>query len=219
MFRLLIPIWQRLAFNNLVMGNYFKAEKYFRRIHRYAPSQAGFEYNIGLVNLAQSNYEKAESFFNKDITIYGESYDRTRVMGDLYYIWGKREQAGEWYRKALTDCDSTVDNNLLTMRIQKCNSKKAFENVQNSHILYNKGNEFLKGKKYKEAMEAFSAAVEQDNTNFQALNNKGSILMNNFKKYEDSLDCFKKALSMSSLPAISINIKKAREVLGEREHR
>ncbi len=213
MFRLLILVWQRMAFNSLVSGDYQKAEKYFRRIHRYKSSDGGFEYNMGLIKLAQCDFEEAEVFFKKDLDLYGESFNRSRVMGDLYYIWGQRDKAGDWYKKSIADCTTAVDRNILKMRIQKCNSEKVFNDVRKSHISFNMGNQLVKEKKYEEGLVAFSNAVEQDNTNFQALNNKGSILMNHFHNYRDSLVCFEKALNYSSLPAISINVNKAREAI------
>ncbi len=197
----------------MVSGNYDKAEKYFLRIHRYKPSISGFEYNLGLIKLAQSKYDEAELFLKKDISLYGESYNRLRVIGDLYYIWGRREDASVSYKKAFSECESDVDRNILNIRIQKCSSENAFDKVRKSHMLYKKGNHLLKSGKNTEALKAFSDAVEQDGTHFQALNNKGTVLMNTFHKYAEALKCFEQASKLTNLPAIHGNVLKARESL------
>ncbi len=213
MFQLLIPVWQRFALNSMVSGDYDKAEKYFLRIHRYKPLLSGFEYNLGLIKLAQNKYEEAELFLKKDISLYGESYNRLRVMGDLYYIWGKRELASMLYKKAFAVCEGEFDKNILNIRIQKCSSEKAFDKVKKGHILYKEGNYLLKSGKNAEALKAFSDAVEQDGTHFQALNNKGTILMNTFHKYKEALECFEQASKLTNLPVIHSNVLKARESL------
>ncbi len=213
MLKFLVPVWRRLALNSLVTGEYEKAEKYFSRIHRSLPHEAGFEYNMGLIRLAQEEYREAEILFKKDSELYGESYTRMRVLGDLYYIWGKRESAAAMYKKALDECESGVEKNILKIRIQKCTSEKAFARVQKSHIFYREGNNHLQNGEVDEALEAFSRAVEEDGTHFQALNNKGSILMNHLHQYTEALACFEQAFKISSLPSIQSNIIKAREAL------
>ncbi len=212
-FQLFVPVWRRLALNSLVSGEYGKAEKYFLRIQRYSLHERGIEYNLGLIKLAMNKFEEAESLFKKDMALYGETYTRTRVMGDLNYIWGRREQAAGWYRKALADCENETDRNLLRMRIQKCSSEKAFEKVRKSHLFYTEGNNLLQHGNDEGALRAFSDAVEQDNTHFQALNNKGSVLMNSFQRYAEALACFEQALRINPLPSIERNKIKAGEAL------
>ncbi len=219
MIELMFPLWRRFALNSLISGDYEKAEKYFRKIHRYNPNEPGFDYNLGLVKLAQFKYEDAESYFKNDISLYGESYERLRVMGDLYYVWGKREEAASWYEKALQECKNEIDKSLIKARLHNCSKIESFNNVVLSYRYYNEGNKLLESKEDEEALNLFSKAVELDNTNFQALNNKGSILMNYSRDYKKAEECFLKASRISNLPSIQKNLVTVQKILAEEERK
>ena len=85
---------ERFALNSFVSGDFERAEKYFLRLKEDDPDRMGVDHNMGLVKLGLKQFAEAEKFFLRDAELFGESYVRSRTLGDLYYIWGRREQRG-----------------------------------------------------------------------------------------------------------------------------
>ena len=89
----------RFALNAYISTDYTKALKYYEKILRNNPCHPGLMYNIGLCYFAMKDYARAESFFMDELDRYGETGDRLRTLGDLYYRWKKREQALFFYKQ------------------------------------------------------------------------------------------------------------------------
>ena len=73
--------------------------------------------------------------------------------------------------------------------------------------------EILKEKEYDRAQELFIQVSELDRSNFMALNEAGTILLNHRKDYFNALRCFKKAYELLPLPVIKANISLAENFL------
>lgn len=204
-------ILERFALNSFISGDFTRAEKYFLRLKEDDPDRMGADHNMGLVKLGLKQYADAEKYFLRDVELFGESYVRSRTLGDLYYIWGRREQAGKRYSAALRQGENNSDEALLRERIAICSDENAFVAVAESHRTFEEGVRVQKTGDVAAAKRSFENAVEKDPTNFQAWNNLGSILMGDSSTYPQAVKCFSRARRYSTLPSIVHNLEEARK--------
>jgi tetratricopeptide (TPR) repeat protein len=207
--------WNRAALNNLVMQKYAKAEEYFRKIQALEPDRFGLGHNLALVCLAQERYAEAEKYFLNELERYGDTFVRFKSLGDLYYIWNRREPCREYYGKALPLCVHEADKRQLQHRIAQCGSEESFAKAMKSYGLLKAGNKKMQEKDFDGAYELLKESVETDSCNFQAWNNLGALEMNIKKNAAESVKYFEKAAFYTSLVGIHGNLKKARDMLAK----
>ncbi|MFQ3619373.1 MAG: tetratricopeptide repeat protein [Spirochaetales bacterium] len=210
---LFLRYWERLALNHFVMGKYEKAEEYFRKIQEVQPNKMGIGHNIGLVCLAQERYEEAEKEFLKELNRYGETYIRLKTLGDLYYLWGRREECYKYYTAALPLCEQEPDRKLLEKRIAYASDAATFTKAMDSYRALKKGNAFMAEKSFESSYQEFERAVALDPYNFQAWNNMGALELNYRKNVAKAVELFQRAVEYTSLPAIHNNLKRAKAML------
>lgn len=214
MLKLLISIWERLALNSLVTGEYRKAETYFLRIKKHAPYRPGILHNLGLVELALRKYPEAEALFKRDLELYGESWVRLKSLAELYYIWGRRDEAEAYYGKALAECEDGRERLLVEKRIVKCREPERFRLAAESCRLFEEGTELMRRKEFDAALEILEQAVSLDETNYQALNNIGVILLEAKQDRDGAESRFRMAAEYTSLPVITGNLSRVRSAAG-----
>jgi tetratricopeptide (TPR) repeat protein len=205
--------WERAALNNFVTGQYARAEEFFRKIQAEEPYRFGLGHKLGLVCLAQQRYDEAEKYFLNEIERYGDTFMRFKSLGDLYYMWGKREPCKDYYSRSLALCGEETDKRQIMHRIAQCANSGSFESAIKSYNLLKGGNTKMADKDYDRAYELFREAVKADACNFQAWNNLGALEMNIKKDIPESIKCFEKAASYTSLRSIHDNLNKARAAL------
>jgi tetratricopeptide (TPR) repeat protein len=191
------------------MGRYAKAEEYFRKVQEIQPNKFGLGHNIGLVCLAQDRFEEAEAAFLNEIERYGETFPRNKTLGDLYYMWGKREECKRFYEKSLSECEHPGDKKLISKRIEYCANEDSFRKAMDSYAELKRGNKLMAEKDYDGAYEAFQKSADLDPHNFQALNNMGALELNHRKNTAAAAVLFGKATKLTSLGAIHNNLKRA----------
>jgi tetratricopeptide (TPR) repeat protein len=211
----LVRWWYRAALNNLVTQNYAKAEEYFKKIQAVEPNRFGLGHNLALVCLAQERYEEAEKYFLNELERYGDTLMRFKSLGDLYYIWKKREPCKAYYEKALPLCENEADKRQIMHRIAQCGSEESFARAMKSFELLKAGNRKMSEKDFDGAYELLKESVEIDSCNFQAWNNLGALEMNIKKDAAASVKFFEKAAYYTSLVGIHENLKKARDMLAK----
>ncbi|MDR1316675.1 MAG: hypothetical protein LBK13_07360 [Spirochaetales bacterium] len=211
----LLRWWQRAALNNLVLQKYLKAEEYFRKIEAVQPNRFGLGHSLALVCLAQERFEEAEKYFLNELERYGETFMRFKSLGDLYYIWNRREPCREYYEKALPLCEQEADRRQLAHRIALCGSGESFARAMKSLRLLKDGNRKMQEKDFESAYTLLKESAETDVCNFQALNNLGALEMNVKKNIAGAVKYFEKAAYYTSLVGIHGNLKKARELLAK----
>jgi tetratricopeptide (TPR) repeat protein len=212
---ILVRWWQRAALNNLITQKYAKAEEYFRKIQAVEPNKFGLGHNLALVCLAQERYEEAERYFLNELARYGDTFVRFKSLGDLYYIWGRREKCGNYYGKALALCEHEGDKRQLEHRVAQCRKDETFAEAMRSSEALREGNRRMAEKDFDGAYGLFKKAVELDACNFQAWNNLGALEMNIKKNAAESVRYFQKAAQYTSLVGIHGNLKKARDLLAK----
>jgi tetratricopeptide (TPR) repeat protein len=217
--RLRIAHLERKGFNALSGGDYRSAVEAFAEILRREPSRTGTRHNLGLAYLGSEEFEKAEACFLKDLELLGDYYPRIKVLGDLYYIWGKREEANRWYRKALREKESKQSEKLLKERVRQTESPEAFQSVRQADEAYRRGVEALKGESYQAALEEFRLAAQLNPTHVLAWNNAGTVLMNRFDSPEEARKAFEEGIEMEPLPILQMNLQKAAEAVSIKERK
>lgn len=211
--RLRIAHLERKGFNALSSGDYQVAVQAFTQILEREPSRRGTRHNLGLAYLGGEEFEKAEACFLKDLEMLGEYFPRIKVLGDLYYIWGNREQAHRWYKRAYEEKEAIQVENLLRARIEQTESADRFEKARTADGAYRKGVEALMRDAHEEALTHFRRATELNPTHTLAWNNAGSILLNNLGAPEEARKAFEAGLQMEPLPLLQMNLQKAAEAM------
>jgi len=204
---IIINVLRRLGLRHLLKHDYLKAESYFRKIYDKKPERRENWYYLAMALMGQKRYEEAEKLFLAELREAGEGYFRFRTLGDMYYLWGKGEQAAAYYKKALELCDTPQEQKLFRERIKLCSSEKSFENVKMSHQAFEEGNSLISQGKEEKALEVFQRAVELDHTNFNAWNNIGTLYHINFSDSQKALEAFSQAAEYTSLPSITANMQ------------
>ncbi|MDC7239359.1 MAG: tetratricopeptide repeat protein [Spirochaetales bacterium] len=207
----------RQALNDLAMGEYTKAEELFRRILKSAPSTQGAGHNLAVCLMAQERYDEAEEFFLREIEALGECFSRSIALGDLYFTWGKRKSAEEWYGKSLEECPGPTIRQFLKKRIVLCRSEEKFADAMEGFSLMKQGKREVEAGEFDKAIESFELAFEKDPTQYQSLNEAGVLLMNHKKEYRRAREHFKTALKLSDLSPIRKNLELAENIISLEE--
>ena len=216
---ILEKIYERLAFNNLISNNYDKSEKYFLKIKKKNPHRQGINFNLGVIKFAKKEFPEAEKYFLNEIKLFGETYERLKSIGDLYYVWGKREECNLNYEKALILCESKKERKFIKERLSYSEDMEDFKKVTKGYLFFEKGCDLMNENKFDEAKKSFYSSITLDKTNFIAWNNLGSIFLNQEKDYESAVDSFERALEYSDLPVLNSNLSLARQEKGKMDER
>jgi len=207
----------RRALNAYTAGDYQTALTLFKELRDKSPSQAGHGHNIALCYLGMGAFEQAEPLLLQELEQFGDHFPRIRALGDLYYAWGKREKAEEYYRRAIEESPEEEGVRQLKLRIEICRSEERFARAQEAAARYQEGNELLAAEKPDEALDAFADALALDPSNVQAMNNYATMLMNHKKDVDQAVSYFEKALALHNIPAIRLNMQRAAEFQAEQE--
>jgi tetratricopeptide (TPR) repeat protein len=173
--------------------------------------------------LALKDYPGAESCFLAELEDYGDSCSRRRALADLYYAWGRAEDAAEQYSIAhrLGAADSSPSRpgapelRFAALRRETCSSPEAFAMSREASDDLDRGNALMTEKRWDDAYEVFERAAAADPSCFPALNNLGVIALNQRKDFPDAVERFEAAAALSSAPALSFNLAKARSLAGK----
>lgn len=212
--RVLIPIWMRLALNAYSSGDYIRAEKYFRRIQAADPARPGIRHNLALTAMGRGDFAAAEPLLLAELRECGPLYLRIKVLGDLYYGWGRFRQASCCYSRAVEDPEAPAcDMGFLRQRIDICNDETAADSALRSGKLYHEGNAALARGDAGAALALFEDAVKLDPTNHPALNNIGVIRMNHSRDYSGALEAFDRAYRIQPVEIVRANAARARAMV------
>ena len=209
--RIRVAYLERKGFNGLAAGDFQTALTAFQALMEQEPSRPGVRHNLGLAYLGAEDFAKAQECFLRDLETLGDHFPRLKVLGDLCYIWGKREDAHHWYKRAILDEDAEPSRVLLEERIRQTASDDQFSQVQEADAAYRAGLTALQDEQYQEALDQFQKAATLNPTHVLALNNAGTVLMNNFSRYDEARKAFRAGLEMEPLPILQMNLEKVAE--------
>ena len=206
--RIRLFFWTRFAFNALVSEDFERAGSYFEKIRNRCPDRMGTRYNLGLACLGMERFEEAEGAFSGEIRRFGESPERVRALGDLYYIWGKGEQAHACYRKVT----GMQPSPLLEERVALLEREDGPERIRKAHSTFKEGVEAMKGGHGERAIREFRKTVDFDPTHFQALNNLGTLFLDKGEAAA-AVGWFEAALALAEMRPVRENLLRARQAM------
>lgn len=213
--KLKLKLMKRRAFNAYAAGDFEKARRLFARLLQAQPEAAGMRHNLALTHIALGDYDEAEELLLTELENFGEYYPRVRVLADLYYAAGKREQSRQFYGRSLEGEAPEEDVALIRKRIEITSDADAFATVMQAHDAFANGNRLMDEKRWQEAIEEFVRSAECDETNVHALNNAGTIYLNNLENPAAAVDCFRRALRWAKLPWVVRNLEQAEKADAE----
>jgi tetratricopeptide (TPR) repeat protein len=198
------------AFNALAANRFVDAELLFRKIEDMQPGAMGNGHNIGVALMGQERYEEAERLFAAELENFGDAFHRFKTLADLYYVWGRPEQAAEFYAKAKVAAQQQPDRNFCERRAAISSNPARFAQVRESIAANKRGAELYFKHEIEPAMLEFKRAGELDPTNFQSFNNLGAIELNNKKDAAAAAAWFEKAAGLTSLVGVQRNFAAAK---------
>lgn len=228
-----LRLWylRRGGLNALADGAYEEAAETFRRLLEINGQDATARHNLGLAALGRDDFAEAERCFLENLERLGDHYPRLRALADLYYVWGKREKAGEFYRRALKELQGGTPGRgegaspyagakpLLEQRIAATETDAAFEAVREADRAYRAGVAAQDEDDPGAAVSEFRRAVEADPSHVLAWNNLGTILMNQREDFAGAEAAFSTGLSYEPVPILQANLQKLAEAKTLHERR
>ncbi len=212
--------FQRIALNCMASGDACKAEIWYKRYEATEPDSIAAIHNLGVLYVALKRYDEAERYLLREIELFGSSDIRCRILGDLYYSWGKREKAREAYSESLAlikqKGGSSATLLFLKKRIKQCADKPSYEKAVSGMMIFDEGVKRREEGNYDMALELFNEAARRDSSNFTAFNEAGAIMMNRFMDYSNAERMFRKALELADIPLIRRNLALAENKIRER---
>lgn len=209
---LISTLWERFGLNAYIRGDYETAERWFRKLEQREPDAISVLRNLGIILLAKGDAEGAESYLLKEEKLYGKSFHRHAGLADIAYARGKRKEAERRYAFALQEPEcqpggqAEASKPLLEKRRAICASEAAFARSRESMRIFRDAEELSREKKYEEAVLKFKEAAALDETNWPALNNAGSICLNQLGRNQEAQEFFQKAFEISKNIQVARNL-------------
>ncbi|MDC7789673.1 tetratricopeptide repeat protein [Rhodoplanes sp. TEM] len=207
---LLLRLHERLALNAMAAGDYAKAERAFRRMQAIEGDTRRVLHNLALARLAQGDPAGAEAVLERLVDAWGAAPATLRALAEAAYLAGDRERALRRLRAALADPDCP-ERGVLTRRAALCEDAAAYARAMAGKRDFAEGTARLAAGDGDAAIAAFRRAAENDPTDFVALNNLGTLLMNHAGDRAAAAAVFEQALALSDQPLVRRNLAAARE--------
>lgn len=208
--RVAIYLNERLLLNALANGDYARADKALARIARWEGRSRRVLHNLALVRLGQWNFAAAEALLEQQIEEYGEAPELLRALAEAAYLSGERERAAQRLAAVLADPDCD-DRGLLERRAAICADVAAYDRAMAGKQDFAAGIALLRKDDADGAAAAFRRAAEADPTDFVALNNLGTVLLNRIRDHAGAIRAFERAQELSDQAIVRGNLAKARE--------
>lgn len=207
---LLLRAYERLALNGLASGDYGKAERWLRRIQAIEGDSRRVLHNLALARLAQADFAGAEALLARLADRHGETPEVLRARAEAAYLSGDRDNARARLAAALKD-PACPDRTLLARRAALCADADAYARATAGKRDFAEGNQRLAAGDRDAALAAFRRAAAADPTDFVALNNLGTLLMNHARDHAAAAAVFEQALALADQPILRRNLAAARE--------
>ena len=194
----------RMAMNGFITSDMEQAERHFEKALALHPYDDGISYNLAVVKIGRGDYEAAEGILLDGLARLRDPYQMQRTLADLYYLWGKRDQALEYY----TACrkQRRGEGELLRLRAEICRDEQAFSQAVEAASLYQRAVSIMQSDPH-QAREMLLQVVRLDPSHYLALNNIGTIHMNVLNDYEGARSYFLQSVALSEQPMVRKNLK------------
>ncbi len=221
MLRILSSLYERLGLNAYVEGDFAKAESWFRRLEAAEPDSIRVLRNLGVILMAKGELEEAKAYLAKEEALFGPSFHRHAGLADLAWAAGEREEAGRRYAAALAEPEArkgrrhSASRPLLEARLGICGDPAAFSRAREGLSVFHLGEAAREAGAFAEAYEHFLRAVDLDPSNWLALNNAGTMALNQLAQPKQAVALLERAFAFSPSSQVGRNLQIAREALEE----
>lgn len=217
----LSAFYERFGLNAYVQGDYAKAERWFRKLERLEPDSIRVLRNLGVVLLAKGDAEGAERYLLREERLYGASFHRHAALADLAYARGRRKEAERRYAAALAEPEAAPGGSqaglrpLMEARLGIARSEESFAKARRSMERFSEAEAARERGDHGPAVALFEEAATLDPTNWPALNNAGTLLLNQLGDPARAAGLFEKALPLARSPQVARNLELALAAGGE----
>ena len=204
----------RFALNAYITNDFNKALKWYEKIFQISPDEPGLMHNIGLCYFSLNDYKRAEPFLLDDMDTYGETGDRLRTLGDLYYRWKRRVQALMYYNR-LKEYQGHAENWLIR-RIGILKNEKEADLAFSAADSLEEALVKMKDKQVADATRLLEQGAKQDPSSFQIINNLGVIALKEENDPVKAVAYFEQAEELMPLAMHKANLNKAKSRMNGR---
>ena len=202
--------YQRRTLNAMVQNKWEEAERFLLKQISHKGTSMGLQYNLALIYLGQERKQEAYETLLFCVETYGESIRLCRMLGDIQYMHGKRLDAIRWYTAAIADNPHEKESKLILRRLEILGEESRYhqvlanqEKVEQARLLF--------ATKPEQALDLYLSVVKDDPTHVEALNNLGSLYLDEFHDAEKAESCFMLVLELVESSAGAQNLAKARK--------
>lgn len=219
----LLAFYERFGLNSFVQGDYAKAERWFRKLESKEADSLRVLRNLGVILLAKGDAEGAESYILKEERLYGQSFHRHSALGDIAYARGKRKEAERRYAAALACPEAAPDGRnsgsrlILERRREICSREDSFARSRESMDLFARGEAAREAGTKAAAAALFEEAALLDPTNWPALNNAGTIALNDLGEPLRARGLFERAFELARSPQVARNLELAEMAIAKKD--
>ncbi len=203
--------YQRRSLNAMVQNKWEEAEGFLLKQIARQGSSMGLQYNLALIYLGQERMQEAYDTLLNCADTYGESLRLTRMLGDIQYIHGKRLDALKWYKAALEDNPDDKEARLIAQRVLVLEDEDRYQRVLANQADVEQARSVFSTKP-DQALALYLRVVEDDPSHVEALNNLGSLYLDEFDDAKKAEYYFEQVLELVDSSAAAKNLAKARKV-------
>lgn len=204
--------YQRRMLNAMVQNSWAEAERYAQKLIDRSGSSMGLQYNLALIALGGGRTQDAYDLAEQTVRRYGESLRLCRLLGDISYLEGHREQARSWYTLSLDDNPGEKERHLIATRLEILESEARYARAHEAFALIREANDLIEGQP-EEAKRLYLEVVGCDPTQVEALNNLGVLALEHDKDASGAIEWFTKVLTLVDHHGAGRNLAKARKAL------
>lgn len=202
--------YQRRSLNAMVQNKWKEAERFLLKQIAHKGSSMGLQYNLALIYLGQGLRQDAYDTLLSCSDTYGESLRLCRMLGDIQYMHGQRLDALRWYTTALADGPNEKEARLISMRVAILGDESRYQRVLANQADVEQAR-LLFATKPEQALELYLRVVADDPTHVEALNNLGSLYLDELHDARKAETYFVQVLELVDSSAAARNLAKARK--------
>jgi tetratricopeptide (TPR) repeat protein len=202
--------YQRRMLNAMVQNSWKDAKRYIDALITRSGYSMGLTYNLALITLGNGDAPGAYSILERAVEDYGESLRLCRLLGDISYAQGERNQAIRWYDLALTDHPSEKELRLVQKRRELLSDPVLYTRVLTVLPLLPQALAEME-RDPDHAVVLYRKIVSCDPTQVEALNNLGVLAQEHLHDSSLAIDCFSKVLELVDHTGATRNLAKTKK--------
>lgn len=206
--------YQRRMLNAMVQASWDEAERYAQKLAGRSGLSMGLQYNLALIALGGGRTHDAYDLAERALLRYGESLRLCRLLGDISYLEGERDQALSWYTLALDGDPVEKERHLITTRLNILGDEGRYRLAHEVRDLLHQANSMME-EHPDEAKQLYLEVVDKDPTQVEALNNLGVLALEYDKDANRAIEWFTAVLSFVDHHGAGRNLAKARKARAE----